>query len=149
MQPETNSDASQNLSSSREPRTPADERLELFEKRQQELWRLTFFVLFLVSAVFAWMSWDWLRSTKFHLEALPIGLVVLVALLPCWCSGREGGASPLGREEVLQKEHRLRGGRRSLFLGHVEGENGGVAGAALNISIPRERASRTGTSWHE
>ena len=80
MQPETNSDAPQNLSSSREPRTPADERLELFEKRQQELWRLTFFVLFLVSAVFAWLSWDWLRSTKLHLEALPIGLVVLVAL---------------------------------------------------------------------
>jgi PAS domain S-box-containing protein len=81
MQPETNSDAPQNLSSSREPRSPADERLELFEKRQQELWRLTFFVLFLVSVVFAWMSWDWLRSAKLHLEALPIGLVVLVALL--------------------------------------------------------------------
>jgi PAS domain S-box-containing protein len=81
MQPETNSSASQNLSSSREPRTPAEERLELFEKRQQELWRLTFFVLFLVSVVFAWMSWDWLRSAKLHLEALPIGLVVMVALL--------------------------------------------------------------------
>jgi PAS domain S-box-containing protein len=81
MLPETNSGASQNLSSSREPRTPADERLELFEKRQQELWRLTFFVLFLVSVVFAWMSWDWLRAAKLHMEALPIGLVVLVALL--------------------------------------------------------------------
>src|SRR5882672_7683009 len=81
MQPETNSSASQNLSSPREPRTPADERLEMFERRQQELWRLTFFVLFLVSVVFAWMSWDWLRSAKLHLEALPIGLVVLVSLL--------------------------------------------------------------------
>src|SRR5260370_6211313 len=81
MQPDSNSGAPQNLSSSREPRPPAVERLELFEKRQQELWRLTFFVLFLVSLVFAWMSWDWLRSTKLHLEALPIGLVVMVALL--------------------------------------------------------------------
>src|SRR5579864_799231 len=81
MQPEPNSDAPQNLSSSREPRTPADERLERFEKRQQELWRLTFFVLFLVTAAFAWLSWDWLRSAKLHLEALPIGLVVMVALL--------------------------------------------------------------------
>ncbi|HET6930936.1 MAG TPA: PAS domain S-box protein [Candidatus Acidoferrum sp.] len=81
MQPETNPGASQNLSSSREPRTPADERLELFEKRQQELWRVTFFLLFLVSVVFAWMSWDWLKSSKLYLEALPIGLVVLVALL--------------------------------------------------------------------
>ncbi|HET7106391.1 MAG TPA: PAS domain S-box protein [Candidatus Acidoferrum sp.] len=81
MQPDTNSSASQDLSASREPRTPADERFERFEKRQQELWRLTFFVLFLVSAVFAWMSWDWLRSAKLHLEALPIGLVIMVALL--------------------------------------------------------------------
>ncbi len=81
MQPDSNTDAPQDLSSSRESRPPAAERLELFEKRQQELWRLTFFVLFLVSLVFAWMSWDWLRSTKLHLEALPIGLVVMVALL--------------------------------------------------------------------
>src|SRR5260370_10262326 len=81
MQPDSNSGAPQNLSSSREPRPPAVERLELFEKRQQELWRLTFFVLFLVSLVFAWISWDRLRSAKLHLEALPIGLVVLLTLL--------------------------------------------------------------------
>src|ERR1700741_1382818 len=81
MQPDTNSGESKNLSSPREPRTPADERLELFEKRQQELWRLTFFLLFMVSSVFAWFSWDTLRSTSFRLEALPFGLVALVALL--------------------------------------------------------------------
>ncbi len=81
MQPETNSSASPNLSSHREPRTPADDRLELFEKRQQELWRLTFFLLFLVSVVFAWMSWDWVKSSKLYLEALPFGLVLLVGLL--------------------------------------------------------------------
>jgi two-component system NtrC family sensor kinase len=67
--------------SSREPRAPLCERVERFEKRQHELWRLTFFVLFLLTAVFAWLSWGWLRSSRFHLEALPIGLVVLVALL--------------------------------------------------------------------
>src|SRR5208283_1290101 len=81
MRTESNPDAPQKLSATRESRPPVVERLELFEKRQQELWRLTFFVLFLVSMVFAWMSWDWLRNSKFHLEALPIGLVVLVALL--------------------------------------------------------------------
>jgi PAS domain S-box-containing protein len=80
MQPESNPDVSKNLSS-REPRSPLSERVEHFEKRQNELWRLTFFVLFLVSAVFAWMSWDWLHSSALHLEALPIGLVVLVLLL--------------------------------------------------------------------
>src|ERR1700758_4957829 len=81
MLPDTNSGESKNLSSPREPRTPADERLELFEKRQQELWRLTFFLLFLVSVVFAWMSWDWVKSSKLYLEALPFGLVLLVGLL--------------------------------------------------------------------
>src|SRR6266581_93294 len=91
MQPDSNSGAPPNLSPSREPRTPADERLELFEKRQLELWRLTFFLLFLITAVFAWMSWDWMKSAKLHLEALPIGLVALVALLGVyvWNKSRE------------------------------------------------------------
>jgi len=80
MQPASNPDLSEH-GSSREPRAPLCERVERFEKRQHELWRLTFFVLFLLTAVFAWLSWDWLRSSRFHLEALPIGLVVLVALL--------------------------------------------------------------------
>jgi PAS domain S-box-containing protein len=56
-------------------------RLNSYEKRQKELWRLTFFILFLISSVFAWLSWDTLRSSKFRLEALPVGLVVLVILL--------------------------------------------------------------------
>src|SRR5215472_9828895 len=80
MQPESNPDLSPNLPL-REPRSPLSERIEQFEKNQRELWRLTFFILFLVSAVFAWMSWGGLRSSSLHLEALPIGLVVLVVLL--------------------------------------------------------------------
>jgi PAS domain-containing protein len=55
--------------------------LDKYERRQQELWRLTFFLLFLVTCVFAWFSWDTLRTTRFRLEALPFGLVALVALL--------------------------------------------------------------------
>src|SRR5215471_584299 len=81
MQPESNPDAPQKLSSERESRAPLSDRVERFEKQQQELWRLTFLLLFLVSTVFAWMSWGWLRTASLHLEALPIGLVVLVALL--------------------------------------------------------------------
>ena len=57
------------------------DRMERFEKRQAELWRLTFFLLSAVSAVLAWLSWPTLRSYKFRLEAAPIGLLVLVALL--------------------------------------------------------------------
>jgi PAS domain S-box-containing protein len=56
-------------------------RLNHYEKRQKELWRITFFLLLLVSSVFAWYSWDTLRSTRFRLEALPFGLVILVLLL--------------------------------------------------------------------
>src|SRR5580700_3992053 len=56
-------------------------RLNSYEKRQQELWRLTFFLLFVVSSVFAWYSWDSLRKAAFRLEALPFGLVALVLLL--------------------------------------------------------------------
>ena len=56
-------------------------RLNSYEKRQQELWRLTFFLLFVVSSVFAWYSWDTLRKAAFRLEALPFGLVALVLLL--------------------------------------------------------------------
>src|SRR6202171_5232423 len=55
-------------------------RLEQFEKRQSELWRLTFFLLFVLTLVFAVTSWDTVRSLAHRFEALPIGLVVLVAL---------------------------------------------------------------------
>ena len=60
---------------------PVGPRLDEFGKRQNELWRLTFVVLLAVSLAFAWFSWDVIRTAKFHLEALPIGLVTLVMLL--------------------------------------------------------------------
>jgi len=81
MQPQPNPEGPQKLSPERETRAPLSERVELFEKRQRELWFLTFFILFLVSGVFAWMSWGWLRTADLHLEALPLGLVLLVSLL--------------------------------------------------------------------
>ncbi|MGC1614457.1 MAG: PAS domain S-box protein, partial [Candidatus Acidiferrum sp.] len=55
-------------------------RLEQFEKRQSELWRLTFVLLLIVSIVFAFTSWGAIRSLAHRFEALPIGLVVLVVL---------------------------------------------------------------------
>src|ERR1700680_2841084 len=51
-----------------------------FEKRQKELWRITFLILLVLATVFAATSWDTLRSLTHHYEALPIGLIVLVAL---------------------------------------------------------------------
>ena len=58
-----------------------DPRLEQFEKRQHELWRLTFIVLVIVTLGFAWFAWDSLRLDRFGLRPAPIGLVVLVILL--------------------------------------------------------------------
>ena len=70
------------VSPERGPRDPAGARLEAFEKRQTELWRLTFLLLLIVTIVFAWLSWGTLRAEKSHLEALAytLGLVVLVVL---------------------------------------------------------------------
>ena len=63
-----------------ERRPVISDRLEQFEKRQGELWRLTFFLLFVLSIVFAVISWDTIRSLAHRFEALPVGLVILVAL---------------------------------------------------------------------
>jgi PAS domain S-box-containing protein len=63
-----------------ERRPAISDRLEQFEKRQGGLWRLTFFLLFVLSVVFAAISWDTIRSLAHRYEALPIGLVLLVAL---------------------------------------------------------------------
>src|SRR6202166_2298930 len=55
-------------------------RLAQFEKRQKELWRITFLILLVLATVFAATSWDTLRSLTHRYEALPIGLVVLLVL---------------------------------------------------------------------
>ena len=67
-------------SSAKEHRPAVSERLEQFENRQKEIWRLTFFLLFVLSLVFAVISWDTIRSLAHRYEALPVGLVILVTL---------------------------------------------------------------------
>src|SRR5262252_6612845 len=64
---------------------------ERFEKRQNELWRLTFLILFLLVLAYAWTSWGSIRNLTHHFEALPIGLVVLVGLFSAylWKKTRE------------------------------------------------------------
>jgi PAS domain S-box-containing protein len=82
MDVQHNSAADSGTSQNREPRSGAEARLEKFEKRQTELWRLTFLLLLIVTSVFAWLSWGTLRTEKSNLEALAysVGLVVLVVL---------------------------------------------------------------------
>jgi PAS domain S-box-containing protein len=55
-------------------------RLDLFEKRQRELWRVTFLLLFLISIGFAVVSWGTIRTLTHRLEPLLPGLVVIVIL---------------------------------------------------------------------
>jgi PAS domain S-box-containing protein len=65
-------------------RPNASSRLAQFEKRQKELWNLTFLVLLVLAVFFAIVSWDSIRSLSRHFEALPIGLVVLVVLFAAY-----------------------------------------------------------------
>jgi PAS domain S-box-containing protein len=74
------SDSSKRSSAGLGGRTAVSDRLEQFEKRQSDLWRLTFFLLLVLAIVFALVSWDTIRSLTHRYEALPIGLVVLVVL---------------------------------------------------------------------
>jgi PAS domain S-box-containing protein len=66
---------------SQDPGSAVVTRLEAYQKRQHELWGLTFFLLFVITSVFAWFSWPTIKAASVHLEALPIGLVILVGLL--------------------------------------------------------------------
>jgi PAS domain S-box-containing protein len=55
-------------------------RLDQFEKRQRDLWRLTFLLLLLISIGFAVVSWGTIRTLTQRLEPLLPGLVVIVVL---------------------------------------------------------------------
>ena len=87
------------------PRLAISERLEQFERRQSDLWRLTFLLLLVLSIVFAAVSWDTIRSLAIRFEALPIGLVVLVALFGLYAWKRTQEISEL-RGLVRGIEHR-------------------------------------------
>jgi PAS domain S-box-containing protein len=79
-------------------------RFEQFEKRQNELWRLTFILLLILSIVFAFTSWSTIRSLALRFEALPIGLVVLVVLFGLYAWKRTQEISEL-RGLVRGLEH--------------------------------------------
>jgi PAS domain S-box-containing protein len=92
-------------SSSGASRATISDRLEHFEKRQGELWRLTFFLLLTVSVVFAAISWSTIRSLAYRFEALPVGLVALVVLFGVFAWKRTQEISEL-RGLVRGLEHR-------------------------------------------
>src|SRR5260370_27864980 len=49
-------------------------------RRERSVWRLALLLLGAVTIAFAAISWEQVRALPHHLEALPVGLVVLVAL---------------------------------------------------------------------
>jgi PAS domain S-box-containing protein len=98
-------DSSKRPSSGVEGRTAISDRLEQFEKRQSDLWRLTFFLLLVLAIVFALVSWDTIRSLTHRYEALPFGLVVLVVLFGLYAWKRTQEISEL-RGLVRGIEHR-------------------------------------------
>jgi PAS domain S-box-containing protein len=62
-------------------RAAISSRFEQFEKRQSELWRLTFVVLFVLAVFFAWTSWGSIRAFAHRYEAAPpVLFVVLIGL---------------------------------------------------------------------
>lgn len=86
----------------------AKPRRHIFENPLHELLFITFVLLFVVTSVFAWFSWDWLKSQNFHLEPLPIGLVVLVALLGMYVWKRTQAVSELqGLVRSLDQKNNL------------------------------------------
>ncbi|HYL09434.1 MAG TPA: PAS domain S-box protein [Candidatus Acidoferrales bacterium] len=89
-----------------DPRSGPPTRIQQLERKQNELWRLTFLLLVTIALVFAWVSWDTVRSfSKFRFEALPIGLVVLVILFGVYAWRRTREISEL-RGLVHGLEHR-------------------------------------------
>src|SRR6202030_1158226 len=60
------------------PSAPSDR--DLLTRRERDVWRLALLLLGALAIAFAAVSWDQVRAWPSHLEALPVGLVVLVAL---------------------------------------------------------------------
>jgi PAS domain S-box-containing protein len=73
--------ATGNSSPGANSRATISAQFDKFEKRQKELWRFTFAVLFALAVFFAWTSWASIRSFASRYEALAHVLVVVVIAL--------------------------------------------------------------------
>lgn len=102
---ETSADTANGSSSRAAERSQLSSRLDAFEKSQSQLWRLTFFLLFIISVGFAVVSWGTIRTLTQRLEPLLPGLVVIVALFIAYAWKRNREVSEL-RGLVRGIEHR-------------------------------------------
>src|SRR5579863_9951030 len=60
--------------------TPAPLEHDRLTRRERGIWRVALLLLSLLAIGLAIISWSSIRSMQVHLEALPIGLIILVAL---------------------------------------------------------------------
>jgi PAS domain S-box-containing protein len=77
------------------PHRNISDRLEQFEKRQRELWRITFLLLLVISVAYVLVSWDTIRSLAQRYEVLIPGLVILVVLFIAYAWKRNQEISEL------------------------------------------------------
>ena len=63
--------------------------------RERSVWRLALLLLGALAVGFAAISWDQIRMLPHHMEALPVGLVVLVALFVVYAWGKTNEISEL------------------------------------------------------
>src|ERR1700704_4194517 len=63
--------------------------------RERGVWRMALLLLAALAIAFAAVSWDQIRSMPHHLEALPVGLVVLVALFVTYAWSKTNEISEL------------------------------------------------------
>jgi PAS domain S-box-containing protein len=88
------------------PRASVGDRLEKFELRQRQLWRLTYFLLSLLTLAYVVVSWDTIRTLAERYEVLLIGLVVLVALFILYAWKRNQEISELrGLVRGIEQRH--------------------------------------------
>jgi PAS domain S-box-containing protein len=64
-------------------------------RRERGVWRLALLLLGALAIAFAAISWDQIRALPHHMEALPVGLVVLVALFVAYAWGKTNEISEL------------------------------------------------------
>jgi len=92
--------------SSDAPRATVGDRLEQFERRQHQLWRLTYCLLALLTVAYVVASWDTLRSLAQRYEMLLIGVVVVVALFMVYAWKRNQEISELrGLVRGIEQRH--------------------------------------------
>jgi PAS domain S-box-containing protein len=63
--------------------------------RERGVWRMALLLLAALAIAFAAVSWDQIRSMPHHLEALPVGLVILVALFVTYAWSKTNEISEL------------------------------------------------------